>query len=1070
MVVAGASKHDDVDGTGQVCLGAMENKLDGNGLPVDIEWDSIEVQYLSSSDASIAIPAAKTSSNGTDLVVNGTVKATSNSIDTLNDIQSMVESFIAIFDEDGIKTGISKESSQESSNNVLPVRLILPKVHLSLTGGPLAGEVFVDRMEGNFSGWKCSRLMARGFVGNGAFFEATDIKGSVEASRFNAEFSLLEFCLPSIGRLTQVVDSVTLVVENDLCIVNFSDVIGSISSENASEAAYTEPEQPILDLPFDLKLTVSHLRLDQAINDGTSTIQAGYLSVDALRNFGSEQHGSISQGMSVNVEAQCKRLDVELVDAMRGSFNQVSTILSIEDQKLHKTTNPINWILPGIGSVPSASVKIDSVSHLDIYGVASLSQPLSGMSAVMENGVLSVDLPPTSVAVFDGNKIESTSKDCPTIDASSPTIVDITLDLKVSTPFIELSDGQSYVRCSELEAFVVRSADPQSPALSTGVECKRLDLMLNKFMHCSLQGVTGSMVGRKLCGDIDSNCVSLSGLGDVSQASMLVESITKLSIAEVGHLARPLSSISVAMENGVGKIVLDQINWNHVESRPSKLSQGRSYPLPCPFTVQFHQLHVTRDSSSNLPSSYVSCGSTEVHVLPGAAGLWQVNIPRCTQVHYMGMVKVPVVSVTACVNPSQLYTINDLAVLARKVELTADFRSESWSDSLEETIIYSLPDVHIHEMDLVLNFQGGLLISVDDAVLRIAAFKGGTKSDSISLTQHYVNKVKSRIPFLLTKANICGTNVGDSVGQTVAAVAMNSTVVGSVVGVVGRDAVGATITKGKSMRGAGEAEGYKFGDLSRGIAGSARSITSNPAAAASSAAEYTSENRVKLSGAGGAGIGMMAGMALAGPIGLVAGSIIGSQAARSAVAGAFGDPKQKQDDAEKSNANGPLRRQDRHIAPSQQHQPVPPQDAFRAFHTTNANTETNSTHMGAHQNLGHHYLHQQQQQQQIYTQPAPATASTGSAARHSYQAGTTQRGNNFASQQAASATISSHGRHQQNQLQQQQQQKQQQNPAGGGYQFGSITKGIIARGKQRRGQDSNSGYKFGDFSRGLFGK
>jgi len=38
-----------------------------------------------------------------------------------------------------------------------------------------------------------------------------------------------------------------------------------------------------------------------------------------------------------------------------------------------------------------------------------------------------------------------------------------------------------------------------------------------------------------------------------------------------------------------------------------------------------------------------------------------------------------------------------------------------------------------------------------------------------------------------------------------------------------------------------------------------------------------------------------------------------------------------------------------------------------------------------------------------------------------------------------------------------------------GYQFGDITRGIIAKGKKADGRGDNSGYKFGDFTRGLFG-
>ena len=44
-------------------------------------------------------------------------------------------------------------------------------------------------------------------------------------------------------------------------------------------------------------------------------------------------------------------------------------------------------------------------------------------------------------------------------------------------------------------------------------------------------------------------------------------------------------------------------------------------------------------------------------------------------------------------------------------------------------------------------------------------------------------------------------------------------------------------------------------------------------------------------------------------------------------------------------------------------------------------------------------------------------------------------------------------------------------PQSSGYRFGDLTRGVIAKGKQARGGDSQkSEYKFGDFTRGLFGK
>jgi hypothetical protein len=78
--------------------------------------------------------------------------------------------------------------------------------------------------------------------------------------------------------------------------------------------------------------------------------------------------------------------------------------------------------------------------------------------------------------------------------------------------------------------------------------------------------------------------------------------------------------------------------------------------------------------------------------------------------------------------------------------------------------------------------------------------------------------------------------------------------------------VKAAANSGSKMRGDKE---YAFGDFT---AGTSKAV-----------GQYASENRERLGGAGGASLGMIAGVALAGPIGLVAGSLLGSSAGQASM-------------------------------------------------------------------------------------------------------------------------------------------------------------------------------------------
>lgn len=89
-------------------------------------------------------------------------------------------------------------------------------------------------------------------------------------------------------------------------------------------------------------------------------------------------------------------------------------------------------------------------------------------------------------------------------------------------------------------------------------------------------------------------------------------------------------------------------------------------------------------------------------------------------------------------------------------------------------------------------------------------------------------------------------------------------------------AKGAT-KSGAQMRGG---NAYQFGDFTAG--------TANTTGA------YASENRGRLAGVGGSAAGMIAGAALLGPIGFVAGSFLGSSAAQSSMQALSGDSKSGQ--------------------------------------------------------------------------------------------------------------------------------------------------------------------------------
>lgn len=108
-----------------------------------------------------------------------------------------------------------------------------------------------------------------------------------------------------------------------------------------------------------------------------------------------------------------------------------------------------------------------------------------------------------------------------------------------------------------------------------------------------------------------------------------------------------------------------------------------------------------------------------------------------------------------------------------------------------------------------------------------------------------------------------------------------------------RDKIGSLVAAGKESRGVSENERYHFGDFTRGVT---RHMISN---GDDKKNEKKSENakapvlkdKKRLAGVGGMSVGAVVGGILLGPVGLVAGSLVGSRLAKATVSDQSGDVK-----------------------------------------------------------------------------------------------------------------------------------------------------------------------------------
>ena len=617
--------------------------------------------------------------------------------------------------------------------------------------------------------------------------------------------------------------------------------------------------------------------------------------------------------------------------------------------------------------------------------------------------------------------------------------------------------------------------------------------------------------------------------GCVTAFEVSLGKIVSCCVPEVGILVSPVQNAMVSFSNGQLKTKIGEIHWQDSNTQLSETSSDFAI-TDCIDVFRFPieiLLGGFRLDSGPANEEQPIFGFKDLRLMTQPADsssfLVPFSVSSLRDIWYQRLVEIPFLQIHGALSLHQPRTIHRPKLTLSNMTLSADFSSTKWADTIlqktETSKPIPLPHVELSAFDLLLRGKGGV-IAVKGSTLNCSRFTGNETSNSQSVTEHYIRIVKKRIPFLLSSADVAGVNVGDSIGMAVARTAMRSSVVGSVAGLGVRDAVGGAITLGKESRGASETHRYHFGDVSRGVVAAARLAAKNPNKASSAAADYTSRNRERLGGAAGSGAAMIAGAAIAGPIGLIAGSFIGNAAGKSAVKATVGEYQ-----GEKSRSQQKQNRQQgqQHSSIASNSQPVDdPFDVFatqsptisRDIASVQASTaavadpfavfETSSSpppqqgftptpddpfaFLASQQATTSPPLstsRASQTSRAVAQQPATSPMGHGSAGYPTAQPTSQQYQSPRAHLQRTSAYSQSPAQHpaQPNQPQAPEQQR--------GYKFGDITRGLVAKGKQKRGGQGTD-YKvclplndrvcvalsrhfltllpkFGDFTRGLFG-
>jgi len=775
-----------------------------------------------------------------------------------------------------------------------------------------------------------------------------------EISEFNAEGQ---------GRLCQPLLNSTMSYGNQVLSVNLAAVYFEMGSK--TELSTTPKSMSSLNLSLVLAAKSIFIELDKEL-------EGSELSLEEIKVTMKPPKDS-TKGL---LSSTFKFLQVVTASNIGFVANSINTDICLE--KFHSQTSD-NISVPACGIVSEGTLTLSSITKIIIPGVGKIDKEIIDTSIVYEKGGFLLNFGNIEWACC--NSFEKSTLSSPSKGAIDHSLFKYPIQVIVQS--MEVKNGLDSLRCrGKLD--LSHQSDPFDESL-------KFAFQLDSFSGNGFQGASIAALGISLIVDINvaspyttatpepiptiylsaqdktstPESIPIPGFGSISSAILTFSEVSELSIPGLAYLRSPSKFLSFRFERGTVVMDCPSVCVQRRTPQQTNLQDAQDHPpfdLLYKVNISIQSLQISETLWPSQSQREILCSHFDLaleHVFarmsasspesPGAGIYFKCNNFRSNE--NSTVIEIPNLSASGLVQFDQLNKIGNLAVGMKKVQLAADFSSSNWSSSLEEKspTVMELPFAVIPKFELTLKCVG-TLVNIDNATIACDKFEGDAMATLSSVGEHYIQVAKSRIPYLLAKTEIAGVNVCDSVGMMAGKVLTNTSVIGATVGVASRDMIGSAVTQGKAQRGASSADGYKFGDFTRGVASSFRNAANSGtqmrgddtyqvgdfiSGSAKAVEDYTCENRVRLAGAGGSAAGMIAGAALLGPVGFVAGSLLGSSAAQSSARAISGDPKKEVKDTEDSQYSTCTNN-----TPHQLPDLLSPTDPFEQDTTTNLRSDT----------------------------------------------------------------------------------------------------------------------------------
>jgi len=791
--------------------------------------------------------------------------------------------------------------STDAGDDVLTTQSVSVSITLGAQSnlGVAMGRVTVQ----NVDGWE---ITCRGIKGSGIIDISAQCSSSMlrvpvwkrfSSTRLSVE-SIDSLMLPDFGHLHGPIENMTVLFDNDLATVRCKSV-KFCPKLRPKGSGGSEPSSMTLNCPS-LRFEAERLVLMPEFGPGKPG-----LCFDRLGLLCRPQ----DTGFVVNID--CGYLQGRGANSIDFAMKQVkiSAIKTVEGDSTGKT---------GLFGFRQAQVSVDEVSSFVVPGKFRLAKPIPSFTAQYENG--EVESTFVHLYVFceyaTNNNINNSSIAAPELITGLPTVRVVVQKGNVEWIPVEAPEGSRTLTSfenSEFRLFQDSAGIMHFDAGIASIHGKKEDgsaiIASRGQFEALMQQVSNE--GAVL------ETFSIPLLGSLQSAKLSFSEIEAFHVPNFVTLGKPSRNIEAKFSNNELVVTAGDISLQRFVQDPiyQKKAQAPSFDLPCKISVSIVTLCVEDIVQPKVTSRKIRCNNLSVGLEPTLAKIGMGRESpgagaffRCQSLEVgdsSSTVNVPELSGSGLLQSNMPDTIGNLVIGLEKAQIEADFSSMKWSGpGKQQSLNMKLPFAAVPKFVLTLKCAGTLL-NVEDAILACEAFEGTSKTTLDVLKAHYVGIVQERIPYILAaKTSIAGANIGDSVGMMAGSIVTNTAVIGAAVGVASRDAAGSAIRQGKAARGADESEKYKFGDFTRGVISSVKGAAKSGAAmrnddqyqlgdftagTTKAASSYASKNRMRLAGAGGSAAGMIAGAAILGPVGFVAGSFLGSSAAQSSVRSIVGD-------------------------------------------------------------------------------------------------------------------------------------------------------------------------------------